>query len=168
MWVPNPETVGADFAPYVTAGHWALTDDDQWVWVSDYEWGSGPFHYGRWVWIDGTGWAWIPGGVYAPAWVVWQTGYYDEAYVGWAPMPPAWCWRGGVAVRGFRLTNAANLLARNQEPRAGVARRHEIHRCVNDSPRQVAAEGGTRLWQWRADRRRRPLEFPPTQCPPNG
>ncbi len=99
VWVPNAEAVGADFAPYKTGGHWSLTEDDQWIWVSDYEWGWAPFHFGRWIWIDGTGWAWIPGGVYAPAWVVWQTGYYDEAYLGWAPMPPAWCWRGGVAVR---------------------------------------------------------------------
>ena len=44
-------------------------------------------------------WAWIPGRVYSPAWVVWRTGEYDEAYVGWAPMPPAWYWRAGVAVR---------------------------------------------------------------------
>jgi uncharacterized membrane protein YgcG len=99
VWVPSSAIVGSDFAPYVTAGHWALTDDDQWTWVSDYEWGWAPFHYGRWVWIDGTGWAWIPGGVYAPAWVVWETGDYDEPYVGWAPMPPVWCWRGGVVVR---------------------------------------------------------------------
>jgi len=99
VWVPNPEAVGSDFAPYVTAGHWALTEDDQWMWVSDYEWGWATFHYGRWVWIDGTGWAWIPGAVYAPAWVVWQTGYYDDAYVGWAPMPPLWYWRAGVVVR---------------------------------------------------------------------
>jgi hypothetical protein len=99
VWVPNAEAVGPDFAPYETAGHWALTEDDQWTWVSDYPWGWAPFHYGRWLWIDGRGWAWIPGGVYAPAWVVWRTGVYDEAYVGWAPMPPVWCWRGGVAVR---------------------------------------------------------------------
>ncbi len=99
VWVPNPDAVGPDFVHYQTSGHWALTDDDLWMWVSDYEWGWAPFHYGRWVWIDGTGWAWIPGGVYAPAWVVWETGYYDEWYVGWAPMPPAWYWRGGVAVR---------------------------------------------------------------------
>jgi hypothetical protein len=99
VWVPNADAVGGDFAPYVSAGHWALTEDDEWLWVSDYEWGWAPFHYGRWVWIDGTGWAWIAGGVYAPAWVVWQTGYYDDAYIGWAPMPPLWCWRAGVVVR---------------------------------------------------------------------
>lgn len=98
VWIPDAEVVGDDFAPYVTAGHWALTEDDEWLWVSDYEWGWAPFHYGRWVWIAGRGWAWIPGRVYAPAWVVWRTGYYDDHYVGWAPMPPTWYWRSGVAV----------------------------------------------------------------------
>jgi hypothetical protein len=98
VWVPSAQAVGPDFTPYMTGGHWGMTADDQWIWVSDYDWGWAPFHYGRWVQIDGPGWAWIAGGVYAPAWVVWQTGYYDEAYVGWAPMPPAWYWRGGVAV----------------------------------------------------------------------
>jgi hypothetical protein len=98
VWVPRGAVVGADFAPYVTAGHWALDDSGSWLWVSDYGWGWAPFHYGRWVWISGRGWGWIPGRVYAPAWVVWRTGYYDDYYVGWAPMPPSWYWWGGVAV----------------------------------------------------------------------
>ena len=95
VWVPAPTDVGADFRPYVTAGHWAY--DDDWVWVSDYEWGWAPFHYGRWVWIGGRGWAWIPGRVYRGAWVTWgiDDGY---GYVGWAPMPPAFVWFGGAAV----------------------------------------------------------------------
>src|SRR6185369_1913461 len=99
VWVPREDVVGADFAPYETSGHWALTGDDQWIWVSDYEWGWAPFHYGRWTWIEGRGWAWIPGRVYSPAWVVWRTGEYDGWYVGWAPAPPRWYWRRGVAVR---------------------------------------------------------------------
>ena len=97
VWVPNPGEVGSDFAPYVTHGHWGLGGDGNWVWISDFNWGWAPFHYGRWVWIDSRGWAWIPGRVYAPAWVVWQTGYYDDWYVGWAPMPPTWYWYGGFA-----------------------------------------------------------------------
>ena len=109
VWVPNSTTVGPDFVPYETAGHWGLTTDDQWIWVSDYDWGWAPFHYGRWVWIDGRGWSWIAGSVYAPAWVVWQTGYYDEAYVGWAPMAPTWYWRGGVATR-FVVNPAARFV----------------------------------------------------------
>jgi hypothetical protein len=99
VWIPSPDTVGSDFVPYTTAGHWALGEEEQWVWVSDYPWGWAPFHYGRWLFIDGTGWAWIPGRVYSPAWVVWRTGFYGEAYVGWGPLPPSWYWRRRVAVR---------------------------------------------------------------------
>jgi hypothetical protein len=96
VWVPSREVVGADFAPYVSAGHWAY--DDEYVWESDYSWGWAPFHYGRWVWIGGTGWAWIPGRVYSGGWVVWRTGGYGYGYVGWAPAPPGWYWYGGYPV----------------------------------------------------------------------
>ena len=46
----------------------------------------------------GPGWEWIPGREYAGAWVSWRYGVDDWAYVGWAPLAPTWCWRGGVAV----------------------------------------------------------------------
>jgi Family of unknown function (DUF6600) len=98
VWVPNPRVVGPDFGPYVTAGHWALTPDNQWIWVSDYPFGWVVFHYGRWVWVSGMGWAWVPGRRYAPAWVVWRVpddGYDD---IGWAPMPPTFVWFGGAVV----------------------------------------------------------------------
>ncbi len=93
VWTPSPTVVGADFVPYSTAGHWAY--DDDYVWVSDYEWGWAPFHYGRWVFVDGRGWVWIPGRVYRGAWVSWGV---DDGwgYVGWYPMAPAFLWWGGV------------------------------------------------------------------------
>jgi hypothetical protein len=97
VWVPSSSEVGATYAPYQTAGHWALDSSDQYVWVSDYDWGWAPYHYGRWVEIDGRGWAWIPGRVYSGAWVNWGAAG-DYATVGWAPMPPEFVWRGGVAV----------------------------------------------------------------------
>ena len=92
LWVPASAEVGADFTPYSTAGHWAY--DDDYVWVSDYEWGWAPFHYGRWVYVDGRGWAWVPGRVYSGAWVGWgwDDGY---GYVGWYPMAPGFFWFGG-------------------------------------------------------------------------
>ena len=96
VWVPSAAVVGTDFAPYQTAGHWSMTEDDEWVWVSDYDWGHIPFHYGRWVWISGRGWSWIPGRVYAPSWVIWRVS--DHGYIGWAPMPPSYYWSGGSAV----------------------------------------------------------------------
>jgi hypothetical protein len=98
VWVPHAHVVGSDFAPYVSRGHWALTADDDWIWVSDYPFGWAVFHYGRWVWISGYGWSWVPGRTYANAWVVWRTPTDGYAYVGWAPMPPSWVWFGGVAV----------------------------------------------------------------------
>jgi hypothetical protein len=98
VWVPNAAAVGPDFVPYQTAGHWAIADDGQWLWVSDYDWGYVPFHYGRWVWLQSASWAWIPGRVYSPAWVLWRTGLYGYDYVGWAPMPPSFVWMNGLAV----------------------------------------------------------------------
>jgi hypothetical protein len=96
VWVPSESVVGDDFTPYVSDGHWAY--DNDYVWESDYSWGWAPFHYGRWVYASGPGWEWIPGRTYAGAWVSWRYGVGDWGYVGWAPLAPTWCWRGGVAV----------------------------------------------------------------------
>jgi len=81
VWQPNVDD--PDWAPY-TDGHWVYTDDG-WTWVSDESWGWATYHYGRWVNIDGTGWCWVPGYVWAPAWVSWR---YGDDYCGWAPLPP--------------------------------------------------------------------------------
>jgi hypothetical protein len=75
--------IDADWAPY-TDGHWVYTDDG-WTWVSDESFGWATYHYGRWVNLDGTGWCWVPGYTWAPAWVSWR---YGGGYCGWAPLPP--------------------------------------------------------------------------------
>jgi len=54
------------------------------VFASNYPWGWAPFHYGNWVYAD-AGWCWVPGRVWAPAWVDWR---YGNGYVGWYPLPP--------------------------------------------------------------------------------
>ena len=126
VWVPSSVVVGTDFAPYQTAGHWTLDEDSEWMWVSDYDWGYIPFHYGRWVWIPARGWAWIPGRVYAPAWVVWRTG--DYGYIGWAPMPPAFYWTGGVAVGLWLVPPAAYVFV----PTTYVFHTHVHHYVVRD------------------------------------
>jgi hypothetical protein len=97
VWVPAASEVGPTYTPYSTAGHWAYDANNDYVWVSDYDWGWAPYHYGRWVDIDGRGWSWIPGREYRGAWVTWGA---DDGYgtVGWAPMAPEYVWRGGVAV----------------------------------------------------------------------
>jgi hypothetical protein len=93
VWSPSDSVVGSDFSPYVSNGSWTYDDYGQYVWVSDYDWGWAPFHYGRWAYL-GTRWGWIPGRTYAGAWVSWR---YGGGYVGWAPLPPTWYWRGGYA-----------------------------------------------------------------------
>ena len=100
VWVPASTAVGADFAPYVTNGHWSVDQNDDYLWVSDYDntFGWATFHYGRWVWIDSRGWSWIPGRRYAPAWVVWRAGDPGYDYVGWAPAPPYYYWHTGAVV----------------------------------------------------------------------
>nr|AYM54421.1 secreted protein [Phaselicystis flava] len=136
VWVPSATVVGADFAPYQTAGHWTMADGGDWMWVSDYDWGYIPFHYGRWVWIAGRGWAWIPGRTYAPAWVVWRVG--DGGYLGWAPMPPTWYWSGGVSVGLWTTPVAAYCFV----PTAYVFHHHVHTYVVRDHVVVRQARGG--------------------------
>jgi hypothetical protein len=56
-----------------------------WTWVSDYNWGWAPFHYGRWIFDDSYGWIWVPGDEWGPAWVAWRE---SAGYYGWAPLGP--------------------------------------------------------------------------------
>jgi hypothetical protein len=79
----SPQHVPAQWQPY-TDGRWVYTDYG-WTWVSDWEWGWAPFHYGRWTYMSSYGWVWIPDTVWAPAWVAWRHG---PGWVGWAPLPP--------------------------------------------------------------------------------
>ena len=81
VWVPQ---VRAGWRPY-TSGHWVYTDQG-WAWVADEPWGWAAFHYGRWYYEQEIGWAWVPGTVWAPAWVAWRHG---GGYLGWAPLGPA-------------------------------------------------------------------------------
>ncbi len=105
VWVPSRQVVGDEFAPYLTHGRWALDVSGNWVWMSDFAFGSVVFHYGRWVWISGVGWAWVPGYRYSPAWVIWRVPTGGVSTVGWAPMPPAYVWVDGFAVGvGFTVT----------------------------------------------------------------
>ena len=83
-YVWRPDNRYRDFQPYSSDGHWAWSEDG-WLWVSDYEWGWAPFHYGRWIYDSYEGWLWVPDYEWAPAWVVWRGG---GDYYGWAPMSP--------------------------------------------------------------------------------
>lgn len=90
-WVNNPDygyvwrpNVGRDFKPYYTNGHWLMTEFGN-TWVSNYDWGWAPFHYGRWFYDDYDGWVWAPDTEWGPAWVNWRSG---GGYYGWAPLAP--------------------------------------------------------------------------------
>ncbi|RME19557.1 MAG: hypothetical protein D6806_18105 [Deltaproteobacteria bacterium] len=80
-WVWKPRGVWAEWRPY-TYGRWVYTEYG-WTWVSFFDWGWAPFHYGSWAYLSSLGWVWVPGTVWAPAWVIWR---YSDTYIGWAPM----------------------------------------------------------------------------------
>ena len=92
VWAPR---VAVWWRPY-TEGRWAWTDDG-WTWVGAEAWAWGPYHYGRWFWRGGYGWAWVPGSVWAPAWVAWRSG---GGHLGWAPLPPSVRWEAGIGFSG--------------------------------------------------------------------
>ena len=138
VWIPNSAVVGSDFAPYQSAGHWSLDENEDWIWVSDYDWGYVPFHYGRWVWLAGSGWGWIPGRTYAPAWVNWRVG--EGGYIGWAPMPPSWYWYGGRATGLWVTPYAAYCFV----PTSYVFHEHVHTYVVRDAAVVHAAAATTR------------------------
>jgi hypothetical protein len=97
VWYPT--AVAADWAPY-RYGHWAWVPPWGWTWIDDAPWGFAPFHYGRWVEIEGR-WGWCPGErlvrpVYAPALVAFIGGggfgvtiaSGAVPAVGWVPLAP--------------------------------------------------------------------------------
>ena len=75
--------VSADWRPY-RDGHWVWSDRG-WYWDSNERFAWATYHYGRWANLEKTGWCWIPGHQWAPAWVSWRQSDED---VGWAPLPP--------------------------------------------------------------------------------
>ncbi|HZL16302.1 MAG TPA: DUF6600 domain-containing protein, partial [Polyangia bacterium] len=107
VWSPYASTVGSDFVPYASCGHWLMSEYG-WTWISDLSWGWAPFHYGRWIPITGRGWSWVPGTMWGPAWVSWRSG---NGYVGWSPLPPRGArLNAGVGGRSaWRFTTAAGL-----------------------------------------------------------
>jgi len=109
VWQPSLYARG--WNPYYD-GHWVYTDLG-WTWVSDYDWGAVPYHYGTWVVDPFLGWVWVPGFVWAPAWVVFRTG---PDYIGWAPVSPGFSidasiGSGDIDENRFIFVSAGNFLA---------------------------------------------------------
>ncbi|MGZ5380894.1 MAG: DUF6600 domain-containing protein [Thermoanaerobaculia bacterium] len=80
----RPRGIDRNWQPYLN-GEWLYTENG-WTWVSYDPWGGDPYHYGTWSRSDAYGWVWIPGTIWAPAWVTWYVGDND---IGWAPVPPS-------------------------------------------------------------------------------
>src|SRR2546425_7139211 len=91
-WQPSVVSINPGWQPYCERGHWVYSDCG-WYWLSDYSWGWVPFHYGRWFRHTHLGWCWQPDRVWGPSWVSWR---YSNDYCGWAPLPPAACFRPGL------------------------------------------------------------------------
>lgn len=59
-WLWQPAGAGLGWNPFMN-GYWTLTPEG-YVWVSAYPWGWMPYRYGQWVFVNGSGWMWQPGG----------------------------------------------------------------------------------------------------------
>jgi hypothetical protein len=73
-----------EYVPY-TNGQWINTDAG-WYFKAPTPVEETTSHYGRWVNSPTAGWLWVPGRVWAPAWVDWRQ---NDQFVSWAPLPPS-------------------------------------------------------------------------------
>jgi hypothetical protein len=62
-------------------GFWSYAGG-QMFWVPDEPWGWVPYHLGIWHWDKKRGWFWLPGSLFAPAWVDWD---FYFGYASWRP-----------------------------------------------------------------------------------
>lgn len=86
VWRPTA-LASEEWAPYRN-GRWIWKGND-YVWISNENWGWLPYHFGRWAFFSGFGWCWVPpihGDVYwGPGFVGW---YQSGDHVGWTPLAP--------------------------------------------------------------------------------
>jgi hypothetical protein len=138
-WGPvwTPRGLPAGWAPF-KFGHWTWVELWGWTWIDDAAWGFAPFHYGRWIFLDG-GWSWIPGPrhvrpIYAPALVVFVSGG-GRADVAWFPIGP-----GEAYAPPYRCSSAylANINIGNT--RQSYANR-SVPSAVTTVPREVFVRG---------------------------
>jgi hypothetical protein len=77
-------------------GQWAYAGGRM-FWVPQEPWGWVPYHLGIWHWNKKKGWVWIPGSLFAPAWVDW---YFYFGSAAWRPWS-VYDWIGGYGTPGF-------------------------------------------------------------------
>ncbi len=78
-------------------GRWTSLQG-QLFWVPSEPWGWVPYHLGIWMWNKKKGWLWIPGSVFAPAWVDWS---FCRGYFCWRPWSIMDWYGYGVARDGY-------------------------------------------------------------------
>jgi hypothetical protein len=146
VWYPT--AMPADWAPY-RYGHWAWVPPWGWTWVDDAPWGFAPFHYGRWIEIEGR-WGWCPGVVvphpiYAPALVAfiggngWSVSIASGPAlpaIGWVPLAPFEVYhpyyRTSVTyVRQVNMTNVRETDIRQITNVTVAERPHDAERYAN-------------------------------------
>jgi hypothetical protein len=98
-YVWRPDVDQEEFRPYYTNGRWVMTEYGN-TWVSNYDWGWAPFHYGRWVYNNYNQWVWLPDTVWGPAWVSWRSG---GGNYGWAPLGPSISIGINIGRGGYRI-----------------------------------------------------------------
>lgn len=91
VWKPSPSLAVMNvegstpvYVPY-SNGKWVNTNSG-WYFKANTPPEETTSHYGRWVKNPEAGWLWVPGRVWAPAWVDWKQ---NDQYVSWAPLPPS-------------------------------------------------------------------------------
>lgn len=91
VWKPSPNLAVSTsagespaFTPY-SNGQWIYTSHG-WYFKAPTAHEEIIHHYGRWVHSPAMGWIWVPGRVWAPAWVDWRE---DDDNLAWAPVPPS-------------------------------------------------------------------------------
>ena len=129
VWHPAASAVGEDFQPYATNGQW-VSSDYGWYFQSDYPWGWAPFHYGRWALDPNYGWIWIPGTVWAPAWVDWRSG---GGYIGWAPLPAHRLVGGGATLAPLLVLRPRRALRRQLLGPPASRGKHPLRLCRDSS-----------------------------------
>jgi len=111
VWFPSPAYLTPGWSPYFN-GYWHYTPWGA-TWVSYEPWGWVPFHYGRWTFVIGLGWGWIPDSFFSPAWVSW---YWGDGWIGWCPLGywgPLWepCGWYSVQITNIYVTNVTKVVS---------------------------------------------------------
>jgi FecR protein len=151
VWFPR--TTAAGWAPYRN-GHWVWISPWGWTWVDDEPWGFAPFHYGRWVVVDGS-WGWVPSPprpavvradyvrpVYSPALVAWVGGSRLAVGVGvgseptgvaWFPLGPrdVYCPSYHASQRYVERVNVSNTVVVNRTQVTNVYNNVYVNKTEN-------------------------------------